>query len=358
MKTHSLRRLLSRSLFLSKNESIPNNDRPLRNGMVLTTASAAVLPLTTSLSSPLTNHYIAAATSNNTHRAYQADIRHFEAWGGHLPTNRETVITYLQTFAPVLNARTLSRRLTALKHWHTYQGFPDPTQHPAVSKTLAGILRTHGKPKDKAPPLLPEQLLKIVIYLAQEQDLRAYRDSALLQLGFLGAFRRSELVSIHYEHLHWQEQGIDILIPQSKTDQTHEGQYCALPYGNEQLCPVRALKRWLEQAAITAGPIFRRITRSNDLETKALTPLSVNHILKKRAREAGIEQAMNFSSHSLRRGLATSASRDGASLPAIMRQGRWKNVNTVMEYIEASARFAENAASSVLNKINFGNAEK
>lgn len=49
--------------------------------------------------------------------------------------------------------------------------------------------------------------------------------------------------------------------------------------------------------------------------------------------------------------LATTASRDGVSIPAIMRQGRWKQVDTVMEYIEAAQRFEENAAGQVLNKI-------
>lgn len=77
----------------------------------------------------------------------------------------------------------------------------------------------------------------------------------------------------------------------------------------------------------------------------------MSHILKKRARDAALPQAEQFSSHSLRRGLATSASRHGASLPAIMRQGRWKNMNTVMEYIEATQRFEDNAAASVLKDI-------
>ena len=65
----------------------------------------------------------------------------------------------------------------------------------------------------------------------------------------------------------------------------------------------------------------------------------------------GIENAAQFSSHSMRRGLATTASRDGVSLPAIMRQGRWKQVGTVMEYIEAAQRFEENAAGQVLQKM-------
>jgi len=300
---------------------------------------------------PFNNPYIKLATSQNTRRAYQSDIRHFEKWGGRLPTNTDTILIYLQVFAKELNPRTLSRRLTALKNWHIYQGFIDPTQHPAVSKTLAGIMRAHGKPKDKAPPLLSEHLLRIVSHLAEENTLHACRDNALLQLAFFGAFRSSEIVAICYDNIEWKDQGIDILIPHSKTDQLNEGQYCAIPYGNEQLCPVKALKKWFDESKIISGPIFRRIHPDKTLDEAPLVTLSVSNILRKRARDAEIPLAENFSSHSLRRGLATAASRDGASLPAIMRQGRWRNVNTVIEYIEAAQRFEENAAISVLKKI-------
>lgn len=297
------------------------------------------------------NPYISAATSDNTRNAYQADVRHFENWGGSLPATSDSIMAYLQAFAPTLNARTLSRRLTALKHWHVYQHFPDPTQHPAVTKTMAGIIRIHGKPKQKAPPLLPEQLMKIISCLSQQTTLRAFRDSALIQLGFFGAFRRGELVKICVEDIHWQKGGIEILIPQSKTDQIHEGQFCAIPLGNKQLCPVYSLKQWLEKANLTSGFIFRRMGGHGYLHETALSVVSVNQILKKRAEQAGISIAEDFSSHSMRRGLASSASRDGASLPAIMRQGRWKNVNTVMEYIEMTKRFEENAADHVLKKL-------
>ncbi len=77
----------------------------------------------------------------------------------------------------------------------------------------------------------------------------------------------------------------------------------------------------------------------------------MNDILKMHAKAAGIEKAEYFSSHSMRRGLATTASREGVSIPAIMRQGRWKQVDTVMEYIEAAQRFDENAAGQVLQKV-------
>ncbi len=307
-------------------------------------------------SAPLSNRYQIAATSDNTRRAYQADIRHFENWGGQLPATTEAILRYLHAFAETLNPRTLSRHITALKQWHRYQQFPDPTDPPIVSKTLTGIARVHGKPKDKAPPLLPEHLIMIADHLVMQNTLAATRDNALLQIGFLGAFRRSELVAIRMEHIDWQADGIEILIPKSKTDQTHAGQHCAIPNGNEQLCAIRALKTWIEQAHIQEGFIFRRIHRGEKISHLNIIPSSVNVLLKKHAIAVGLKNAVDFSSHSMRRGLATTASRDGVSIPAIMRQGRWKQVNTVMEYIEAAQRFEENAAGQVLQRLS--NVEK
>ena len=158
----------------------------------------------------------------------------------------------------------------------------------------------------------------------------------------------STLVAICFEHLSWKEDGIEILLPSSKTDQVHEGQYCAIPRGSHEICPVRALESWLAIASIKSGPIFRRVTHSEQIGDKPLTPLSVNHILKRRARAAGLVDIEALSGHSLRRGFATSAARVGAPLHTIMRAGRWKQTNTVVEYIEAADRFSDNAANHLL----------
>ncbi len=305
----------------------------------------------------LANPYIHLATSENTRKAYQSDIRHYEMAGGKLPATPEMIASYLHFFADKLNPRTLTRRLIAIKHWHVYQNFTDPTLHPAIQKTMTGIMRTHGKPKEKARALLPDELAKIHQYLKNENTLAALRDDALLQIGFFGALRRSELVAIFYENIKWEKAGIEILLPQSKTDPTHVGQYCAIPYGNDTLCPIAALKEWLAKSNIKSGAIFRRITSKENIGNEALTPLSVNHILKKRACDINIQDYKLLSAHSLRRGLATSAAKSGAPLQAIMRAGRWRQTNTVIEYIEENERFADNAASNVLHMMVKNNAK-
>lgn len=110
--------------------------------------ATSIIPTT-----PHNNRYIIAATSDNTRKAYQANIRHYENWGGPLPASTDNILSYLQNFAETLNPRTLSRRLAALKQRHRYQQFADPTESPMVTKTLTGIMRLHGKPKEKAAPL-------------------------------------------------------------------------------------------------------------------------------------------------------------------------------------------------------------
>ena len=59
---------------------------------------------------------------------------------------------------------------------------------------------------------------------------------------------------MRYEHLNFGDDGIQVLIPFSKTDQTGEGRMIFLPMTNDEFCPVKALKNWLELARIDSGP--------------------------------------------------------------------------------------------------------
>jgi integrase len=293
-------------------------------------------------------NYIAAATSANTRKAYQQDVRHFMAWGGLLPTTPDVIIRYLENYATELNPRTLVRRVTALKNWHLYQGFADPTAHPLLRKTLVGIKNIHGKPKDKAAALQVADLITMANFLRARGKLSDWRNNALLQIGFFGAFRRSELTAIQYEHVHFMPQGIEIIIPRSKTDQFGAGQKCAIPYGDQILCPVVALKAWCAKANIATGYIFRGITRGDAIMHKPIAAEHLNIIMKTLARHCNLPNADGYSSHSLRRGFATAASQRGASLSAIMKQGRWRHSDTALGYVEEGLRFEDNAASIVL----------
>lgn len=292
--------------------------------------------------------YLHAATSDNTRKAYRQDIRHFMANGGLLPANTSILLNYLHKHVGVLKPQTLKRRLTAIKHWHVYQGFSDPTSHPLIHKTILGIARLHGVPVNKAASLSLEQLDSIMDVLSMNNTLVDSRNRALLLVGFFAAMRRSELVAILWEDIHFLEEGVTIQISRSKTDQSGIGQTCAIPFGQGKLCTVNALKQWQMHSQQTSGPVFRAINKHQQLQKSALTPLSVSHILKKVALRAKLPNPEKYSGHSLRRGFATAASKKGIPMVAIMRQGRWRHEGTVYGYIEEGQQFQDNAAGILL----------
>lgn len=234
-------------------------------------------------------HYLEAATAENTRRTYRSAIRHFERAGGLLPATEAGILRYLLDHAATLSPQTLSLRLTALRQWHHYQGFPDPTATPEVRKALAGITRLHGRPARKAKALRIEQVEALVTTLvAQGNSLRAVRDRALLLVGFFGAFRRSELVGVRVADLSFGPEGLLVRIPRSKTDQTGQGKLKALPAAGGPLCPVAALRQWLALAGIAEGPVFRSVDRWGALGGEPLSPASVNLILKGAAQAGGL----------------------------------------------------------------------
>ncbi len=292
--------------------------------------------------------FLAAATSDNTRRTYRSAIRHFYAWGGKLPCGEAAIIRYLLAYADSLNPRTLALRLTALSQWHLHQGFSDPASTPTVRKTLAGIMRTHGKPKRKARPLPVEDVERIVAYLATVDTLQARRDNALVQIGFFGGFRRSELASLEVPHIAWERDGIIITLQRSKTDQEGAGIAKAIPYADGPCCPATALRAWLDAAGIASGAVFRSISRWGAIGADALNDASVNTILQSCAKAAGLENVPELSGHSLRRGMATSAHRAGADFRDIKRQGGWRHDGTVQGYIEEASQFEDNAARALL----------
>ena len=94
-----------------------------------------------------------------------------------------------------------------------------------------------------------------------------------------------------------------------------------------------ALHDWMHFAEITSGPIFREIRKDGSIRSNQLTPQSVNLILKKRCRMAGLDPA-DFSAHGPRSGFMIQAGRDGIPLVDAMRQSAHKSVQQAAGYYD------------------------
>ena len=166
-------------------------------------------------------------------------------------------------------------------------------------------------------------------------------------LGFFGALRRSEIVSLNWEQVEFINGGLKLTILNSKTDANREGQSCLIPAGKDNRCPIDALYEWRRIAKAWEGPVFLGISKTGRLFKKAITPLHVNTIVRQIAKEVGLMDAELYSAHSLRRGFATELARLGGSMTSIQKQGRWRTISTVAEYVEA----ARSLKDSDLNKL-------
>ena len=173
------------------------------------------------------------------------------------------------------------------------------------------------------------------------------RDRALLLVGFAGAFRRSELVSLNVRDLKFTNDGLTVTLRRSKTDQEGSGRKVGIPYGSSpETCPVRSLRAWLEASGIESGPVFRPINRHGQIRPSRLSDRAVALIVKRAAEAAGKDPA-EFAGHSLRSGLATAAAIGGASERAIMKQTGHRSTAMVRRYIRDGSLFRENAAARV-----------
>lgn len=151
---------------------------------------------------------------------------------------------------------------------------------------------------------------------------------------------------LEVEDLDFVLQGVDVTIRRSKTDQEASGETIGIWARREtRTCPVTALNDWLAASGIVSGPIFRPITRHQTLREGALTGHAVARLIKRYAKAAGLKG--DFSGHSLRAGLVTSAARDGANERDIMNHTRYKSVATLRKYIRAGERYTNNVSGSV-----------
>jgi integrase len=291
------------------------------------------------------------AVSKATQKAYRSDWRVFTAWCDErgrvaAPAQPATVAAFLRH--QELQGRkvsTISRSLASISEGHRAKGLDSPRGAAVVRKTLQAIRRRRGVAPSQKRPILAEELRRMVAALPS--DTHGLRDRALLLVGFAGAFRRSELVALDLADIAFTEEGLEVTLRRSKTDQEGETRRVGIPFGSRaQVCPVRSLRQWLSAAGITSGAVFRTVQPDGTVQSRA-SDRAVARAVKRAARAAGLEPAL-FAGHSLRAGLATTAAKAGKSERAIMRQTGHRSVAMVRRYIRDADLFSDNAAAGLL----------
>lgn len=243
---------------------------------------------------------------------------------------------------------TVKRRLA---HWgtlHRWKGQEGPFHAPSLRAALRLAVRASSRPRRrKSKRAVTRDVLDRLLATCRSDRLVDTRDLAILLMAFAsGGRRRSEVARLRVEQISDEPAvPLDPKDPQSPTlpcvaiqlGRTKTG--VAEGAGRVLLIgpPVEALREWLERADIGKGPIFRAIDRWEALEERALTPQSINLIVKRRCAMAGLEPR-EFSAHGLRSGYLTEAARQGVTLPEAMQQSQHRSVQQAASYYNEAER--------------------
>lgn len=303
---------------------------------------------------------LADSVPENTRLAYTRVREEFEKWCAErgrvaLPATDATLTAYVSHMITKGDApATIGQAIGAIRKMHRvagYKGHPD-TERPI--QLLRGYRReraANGKRDDQSPPILPDTLRRMVDCL----DLgtaAGKRDQLLLVLGFSMMARRSELVALQLDDIRETAEGIEVSVRTSKTDKDSRGAVVAVPPASHpDLDPVRLVREWktlLAERGITTGPLLRSITR-HDTIGGGIRPAAVNEIVRRLAHRARLDNADDYTAHSLRAGGLTASLRAGTPIGVAARHGRWSEKSpVVIGYARAADRWRDNAMRGVL----------
>ncbi len=296
--------------------------------------------------------FIEAARSENTRRAYRGAWEAFCAFCAAqgvapLPADARLCADYLTHLAESgRKVATINLAAAAIAAAHRTAGADDPTKPEAVRLLLTGIRRKLGAAPSQKAPAMRDDLARMLARLPA--TLAGRRDRALLLLGYAGAFRRSELVGLDVADLRFGAEGLVATVRRSKTDQEGEGALKHVPQLRAAaLCPVRAVRAWLDAAGIKSGPVFRRVDRHGHVAAGRLSDRAVALVVKRAAAAAGLEPRQ-FAGHSLRAGFATQAAADDVDALAIREITGHKSDQMLSRYVRSGGAQARRAVRRAL----------
>lgn len=253
---------------------------------------------------------------------------------------------------------TVKRRLANWGTLHRWKGQEGPFHAPSLRTAVRLAVRASTRPRQrKSKRAVTRDVLDRLLATCHSDRLADTRDLAILLLAFAsGGRRRSEVTRLRVEQISDEPAvPLDPQDPKSPTlpcltiqlGRTKTG--VADEAGRVLLVgpPVEALHEWLERADISKGPIFRAIDRWEAIEERALTPQSINLIVKRRCAMAGLEPR-EFSAHGLRSGYLTEAAQRGVALSEAMQQSQHRSVQQAASYYNEADRTRGKAARLAL----------
>lgn len=254
------------------------------------------------------------------------------------PCTPDKISLYIAFLSPIMKPSSIESYLQGITFKHVVAGLVAPKlSDPLIKTTLVGAKNKYGGEPDQKDPLFLEHLAAMRPHLDwSDQPMVLTWLAAILMFRCL--LRVGQVVesphTLTRDSVTFTSYGLLLRVSSSKTSTKREPP-TLIPVNSmpdKSVCIVHLLKKNFSRYCIAhSEPLF------SSPKCPCLTYSVFSAKLKCLLSRAGIKG--NFSSHSLRRGGATSMSQSGFTVNDIKRRGRWKS-SCVNRYIKHSVSHA------------------
>ncbi len=268
--------------------------------------------------------------SSKTMKAYRKSVGYFIQWIKEFDVtlrSSDDIVRYKRHLQDrQLSSSTINAYMSAIRKLFEY------LELKGISANLTrGIKNEKLSDGYKKKPLTPEELFRLKMNLSGS-DLISRRDLLLIALGVGNGLRTIEMSRLRVSDIQ-EEQGHYVAMIEGKGSQNREKVSVILQDSTNLM-----IRQFIEMQGIGGNDfIFTSLSNNSRSQNKRLSTAGVRYAIKKRFREAGIEDPMK-TAHSLRHTHAHKLFDVGASPLEIQTSLRHKSFSSTEIYIKSRSK--------------------
>ncbi len=197
-----------------------------------------------------------------------------------------------------------------------------------------------GQTLPKGRAIKTNELKKLLKACAAEKAISGHkkspngiRDAAIFSVLYSAGLRRAELAAMKLSDYDPEESSLTIHGGKGGKDR--------ITYLNDSA--IKALDAWIILRGDEPGPMFLPVNKGGNIQQRQLTNQAILHIVKERAKEAGLDPA-TISPHDFRRTFISDLLDAGADISTVQKLAGHANVTTTTRYDRRGERAKKKAA--------------
>lgn len=267
--------------------------------------------------------------STYTCRNYMHAVSSFREWcnngnyaeGNLLTVNKSMARSYLIEVQQKISRVTLRNHVSGIRNFYKF----------CMERELCETNPFHSLTLPKTEKKLPQYLTeKDILKLLEQPKLQnrksgkgkflELRDQMILEILYGGGFRVSELISLNFGDINWEQKLLKV------TGKGEKQRFC--PVGDRAIKSIRKFQEIRQQIPVITDPVVTSI------QGRRLSARSVQLILKKYLLTAGLP--LDLTPHKLRHSYATHLLDHGADLRAVQEMLGHRSLSTTQIYTHVS----------------------